>query len=518
MAGSTRSLLALVAAALLVAGLAALIFVIRAGGDPADAATWPITWELRSSDNGVLFQLLQDVAAGRPLDWSFSPQVFVFPELPLSALAFLLTGGSVYGYYGVVAAIQAALLFLALVALAHVLHREAGLGVATLRGAIATVPLLALPLIGTSWILSFHLAPTYYVGMYAALIVAPVLVLARSRAARIGLALALALTAASNPLALLFAAPGTAAALVLLVVRSGRRAAVRPVALVSATLVGALVLRLGFSPLQGTSPFTYVDPAVFAGRLAAIGPYYAFQMRDPAVAVILPFGLALAVACLAAAVVAAVLYVRRRGDVDRRLLAVVMLGAAPLGGLAATLAIMITHYYYLWPVLILPYALVLLALPGRALLPTGIAGAAVLAVIAVATGGLTNPANADDYAVYRSDETRCLDDAVPGRIGYATFSDARRVSLPSATSVRLIQVQPDLEPNTWLTNRAYARTEPGSFFYVNGRGDEPPLDVGRIVQVAGQPDREVGCDADRSVLIYDDPVKLARIAAHYGAG
>ncbi|MEQ1735701.1 MAG: hypothetical protein ABL886_04785, partial [Rhodoglobus sp.] len=99
MGGSTRRTLVVAAIALAVAGLTALVFLIRAGGDPADAATWPITWELRSSDNGPLFQFLQDVVAGRPLDWSFSPQVFVFPELPISAIAFAVTGGSIYGYY-----------------------------------------------------------------------------------------------------------------------------------------------------------------------------------------------------------------------------------------------------------------------------------------------------------------------------------------------------------------------------------------------------------------------------------
>ena len=101
------------------------MFLIRAGGDPADAATWPITWELRSSDNGPLFQFLQDVVAGRPLDWSFSPQVFVFPELPISAIAFAVTGGSIYGYYLVVAMLNNALLFLVLVGLARVLFRDA---------------------------------------------------------------------------------------------------------------------------------------------------------------------------------------------------------------------------------------------------------------------------------------------------------------------------------------------------------------------------------------------------------
>jgi hypothetical protein len=491
------------------------VFLIRAGGDPADAATWPITWELRSSDNGSLFQFLQDAVAGRPLDWRFSPQVYVFPELPLSAIAFAAAGGSVYGYYLVVAALANALLFLALVALVRVLFPADRPGASVLRAALATVPLLALPLIGTSWILSFHLAPTYYLGMYAALIVAPVVVLARSRGARIALAIALALTAASNPLALLFAAPGTAAALVLLVVRRGWRSAARPAALIGGLLLGALVLRLAMTPLQGTSPFTYVDPQVFAGRLSAIGPYYAYQMRDAAAGAIIPLGIALAVICLAAAVVAAVLWLRRRAEPDRRLLAVVMLGTIPLGGLGATYLMMITHYYYFWPVLILPYVLVLLAVPRVAAAPGAVAGGAALLIIALVTGLTANPGTADRYFGFRSAETRCLDQAVPGRLGYATFSDARRLSLTSATGMRLIQIVADGTPSNWLANTATPRTETGTFFYVNGYGDEVQIDEPGLVSRFGPPDREVSCSDAQRVLIYEDPAKLARIADYY---
>lgn len=515
MAGSTRSTVALVAAAVLVAGLTTVIVLVRAGGDPADAATWPITWELRSSDNGVLFQFMQDVVAGRPLDWSFSPQVFVFPELPISALAFALSGGSIAVFYVVVAALQNVLLLLALVALARVLFPDHGAAAAVLRGSIALLPLLVFPLIGTSWILSFHLAPTYYIGMYLALLAAPVVVLARHRPARIVLGVALAVTAASNPLALLFAAPGTAAALLLLVIRRGWRRAREPVVTVGGLLVLALLLRLLFTPLQGTSPFTYVDAEVFAGRLAAIGPYYAFQARDPAAAFILGGGVVLAVGCLAGAVLAAARYLRGGPHPDRRLLAVVMLGMIPLGGLAATYLMMITHYYYFWPVLILPWVLALLAVPRFAHAPAVVAGAGALLVVAVSTGLPSQLTQVDRYLTFRTDETVCLDESVPGATGYATFSDARRLSLPSHTGVRLIQLTTDLDPNTWLTNRAYARTEPGSFFYVNGSGDELELDTGRLADLFGEPDREIGCSGTQRILVYDDPAKLERIATHY---
>lgn len=506
---------AIAGATALVAALTAVVFLIRAGGDPADPATWPITWELRSSDNGTLFQFMQDAVAGRPLDWRFSPQVYVFPELPLSAIAFAVSGGSVHVYYLVVAVLANALLFLTLVALARSLFPAAGVAGSVLRAALASVPLLALPLIGTSWILSFHLAPTYYLGMYAALILSPVVVLARSRGARVALAVALALTGASNPLALLFAAPGTAIALLLLVIRRGARVATRPAVLVGGLLLGALLLRLVMLPLQGTSPFTYVDPQVFARRLAAIVPYYAFQARDPATGVILVFGACLAVACLVGAVVAAVLWLRRGADPDRRLLAVVMLGLVPLGGLGATLAMMITHYYYFWPVLILPYVLVLLAIP-RPVVPTALSvGGVALTVIAIATGMTVNLGAADRYFGYRNAETACVDAAVPGGLGYATFSDARRLSLPSRTGFRLIQIESDGTPSNWLTNVAASAVEAGTFFYVNGYGDERQLDEAGLAARFGAPDREVACSDAQRVLIYDDPAKTALISEFY---
>jgi len=501
-------------AAALVAALTTAVFLIRAGGDPADAATWPITWELRSSDNGSLFQFLQDAVAGRPLDWRFSPQVYVFPELPLSALAFAVAGGSVYGYYLVVAASANALMFLAILALARVLFPADRPVQSVLRAGIATLPLLALPLIGTSWIFSFHLAPTYYLGMYAALIVSPVVVLARTRGVRIALAGALALTAASNPLALLFAAPGTAIALVLLVIRRGSRAALRPVALVGGMLAVTLVLRVLMTPLQGTSPFTYVDAGVFARRLAAIGPYYGYQMRDAAAGLLIPLGIALAILCLVVAGLAAGVWLRARTP-DPRLLAVVLLGTVPLGGLAATYLMMITHYYYFWPVLVLPFVLVLLAVP-RVALPSVLAGgAAGLLAIAIVTGLTTNLATASRFFGYRGDEMACIDAAVPGQTGYATFSDARRLSLTSRTGVRLIQVVADGTPSNWLANTATPRTVTGTFFYVNGYGDERELDEQGMRDRFGPPDREVGCSDRQRILIYDDPEKIALITRFY---
>lgn len=513
-----RAALVVVAAAAGVAALTALVFLVRAGGHPDDAATWPIQWELRSSDNGVLFQFLQDVVAGRPLDWTFSPQVFVFPELPLSALAFVLGAGDVYAYYLLVAALHGAGMFLAILALVRVLFPTQPRGVGVLRALVASTPLVVLPLVGTSWILSFPLAPSYYAGEYAALLLAPVLLLARTRAARGATAAFLALTIAANPLTLLFAGAGGGAALLVGFGRSGVRPTLRPLAWVGATLAGAALARLALSPLQGTSPLSYIDLERFRGRWEALWPYYSFQARDPAAAVILGTGAVLAIVCLVVAVIAAVVVFRRRETADRRLLAVVYLGVVPLGGLLATFVALITHYYYFWPVLVLPFVLVLLAVPRRIVAETALVAAGVVVVVGVVAGATTNLPAADRYFGYRNAETRCLDDALDGRpaLGYATFSDARRLSLTSRSPFRLIAVLPDGEPNTWMANRATARTEAGTFFYVNGRGDEVALDTDVLRERFGEPDAVAECSETQHVWLYEEPAKLDRIADFYG--
>jgi hypothetical protein len=497
--------------------LAALVFLIRAGGAPDDPATWPIQWELRSSDNGVLFQFWQDVATGRPLDWSFSPQVFVVPELPVSGVAFLATGGDVYLYYLVVAALHAAGMVLALLALTRVLFRGEPLGIGIARTAVAAAPLFLLPLVGTSWLLSFPLAPSYYAGEYAAILLAPVLVLARTRAVRIAVAVLLALTIASNPLTLLFVGPAAFAALLAAGARSGIRALRGPGLFALGTLAVAVVARLVMSPLQGTSPLSYVDLERFRGRLEGLWPYLSYQARDPAAGVLLTTGAVLAVGCAAVAVAALVATFRRGSLADARLPLVVYLGAVPLGGLVATFLALITHQYYLWPVLILPFTLVLLAVPRAALRPAVVAAAAVV-VVALATGGVGNLPHVDRYLGYRTAETRCLDDAVAGEVGYATFSDARRLGLPSATGIRLIAIEPSGEPNAWMANQATARTEIGTFFYVNGRGDELALDRDLLRQRFGEPTEIVACDDDREIWRYADGDARDRIAAFYGVG
>jgi hypothetical protein len=191
---------------------------------------------------------------------------------------------------------------------------------------------------------------------------------------------------------------------------------------------------------------------------------------------------------------------------ESRAYVTVFLGVVPVGGLAATFAALITHYYYFWPVLVLPFVLLLFAVPPRAVHRALAAGAVAIVAVAVATGGVPNLAGTR-YFGYRTAETRCLDAVVPGQVGYATFSDARRVGLPSATGIRLVPVTAELEPNTWLTNRAYFRDAHPTFLYVNEHGDERALDGDAIRARFGDPARTASCGDGRRVLIYDSALR-----------
>lgn len=508
--------LALLAATLVAGVLTALVFLVRAGsGGPSN---WPVGWELRSSDNGVLFQLLQDVAAGRTLDWSFSPQVYVFPELPVSALAYVLASGDIYVYYLLVAAINNALLFAALLLVVRVLFRSSTLTQQLLRAGLAFTPLLVLPLVGTSWLFQYHLAPTYYFGMYLLLVAAPAVFLVRSRAARAGLAVAIALTAASNPLALVFAFPAFVCVLAAIAVREGWRSLRRLALLSGVILFAALVVRVvAFAPLQGTSPLSYIDLDVFAARVEALGPYFEYLVSDASARVVLVLGIAAALVALAGAFVAATLYVRRRGD-DQRLLALMWFGLVPISGLAGTILLLITHYLYLWPTLVLPLVLVLGAVPSRSLRWLApVAGVFVL-VVGLAAGGTTSLAHLDRYFGHRSAETVCLDEQLPrgSEIGYATFSDARRLALTSTRGVRLIPLKSDGEQAGWLANLDYLRADTGRFFYVNDHGDESAIDRVWITDHFGEPQEIRSCAAGQELWIYSDDAALDRIGDHFG--
>ncbi|WP_375383863.1 hypothetical protein [uncultured Microbacterium sp.] len=491
---------------------------MRASGDAATA--WPLSWELQNSDNGVLFQYVHDMMTGRSLDWSFSPQVYVFPEVPISIIAYALAGGGVQAYFVFVAAINNAVLFLGVSLLVRLIYPAEGHSSWLSRAAIASFPLLLLPLLGTSWLQSYHLAPTYYFGMYLLVLAAPSFYLVRTTRSRVLLGAAIVLTAASNPLALVFCVPPLALVLVLRGVKNGFRSTWRPAAMSAALLIAALAVRVVFfSRLQGTSPLDYIDYEGFLLRLRDLGPHFALMAADETTRNVLILGALCAVACLVFAIVGSVRYLRadRAAIPSDRTLVGLYFGLVPLAGLAGTAILLITHYLYAWLVLIAPLVFALLAVP-RAWVPRLVpVGAATLAVAALMTGAVPNLASSGAYFAARSSETQCLDAKLPAgvEVGYSTFSDARRLSLTSERPFRLIQITADAQPSYWLTNRTYAKTEGGQFFYVNEQGDEPAIDTALVTSLFGAADSGFSCGSGQSVLVYSEPDKLAAIKKYY---
>jgi hypothetical protein len=528
--GRGARVLALLGCAVAVAALTALVFLVRAG-DVGDG-NWPANWDLRISDNGVLFQVAADVFSGHSLDWSFSPQVYVFPEIPISLAAYALAGGSVQLYYLVVAALNNALLFLGLFAVIRYLFPADALRARLARAGIAVSPLLVLPLFGATPLYAFHLAPTYYFGMYLLIVTAPALYLARSSEVRLAVALGLALTGASNPLAFIFTVPALACVAVIRGRADGWRA-VRP----AAAWTGAVVVAAGavrvlfFHRLQGGSPFAYVDSGLMARRIEAVHVFLHGLMKHRMTGIVTVVGALLAAAGVAVAVADARRYRRHAaarpapgGDgaadvTGARLLTRAYYGLVPLTGIVATVPLLITNYLYLWPVLVAPLVLALIAVPRRAVGPLLAAGVATFVAVGLATGASGTVAQASSrYFDYRSDETRCLDAGLPAgvTVGYATFSDARRLSLTSARPFRLIQLTDRGQPALWLTNRAYVTSDVGRFFYFNDSGDETVIDSNFVVTTFGRPDGQLTCGMGKTVWLYDDPAKLAAIAHFYG--
>ena len=514
--GMARRLLGIALATILIAALTALVFLVRAG-DPS-GTNWPIHFELRSSDNGVLFQFAQDVFRGRNLDWSFSPQVFVFPEIPISLVAYLIAGGTVQADFLVVATINNALLFLGLYAVLCQFYPLESLSRRLLRAGIATTPLLLLPLLGTQWLFEYQLAPTYYFGMYLMIVVAPILFLPSRRWVRVAVGIGIALIAASNPLALVFTVPALVCVLVVRGVAGGWRTLLRPIALAGGSIVLAFLVRaLLFGRLQGASPFAYVSTTIFSGRVQVLDGYLRGLLDDPIAAVVLVVGTVLTIAGLALAVAFAVRVLGRRVPNGALPAVALYYALVPVTGLAASIVLLITDYLYLWPVLVLPLVLVLLPLPATWIPWSAIVAAGSLLVAGSVTGGAVNLGHVSTYFAYRSAETRCLDAKLPRgmTVGYATFSDARRIELTSTRGILLIQLKSSAVRAYWLTNRDYARDNVGRFFYINEHGDEPAIDVTYLERRFGTPDASFSCGPGQTVLIYTQANKLAAIKARY---
>jgi hypothetical protein len=515
--GQLERLGVVVAAAVGVAAVTAAVFLIRAGG--AQSGNWPITWELGSSDNSVLFQFAQDVFRGHPLDWTFSPQVFVFPEIPISLLAYLIAGGGVQLYFVIVAMINVVVLFIVLFAVIRLIYTTESFGTRLARALVASSPLVLLPLVGNIQLFEFQLAPTYYFGMYLALIAWPLLYLTQRLVPLVLIGLGLALTVASNPLTLVFALPAVVLVGLVCWIRLGVRSIARPAIVTAAVLaVAGSVLILFFSGLQAASPLSYIDASQLQSRLQSLSENLTTADQAGFSIVLVVVGFAVAVVLFVRSVVSAIRVIRRRQPLDRRRWVLLYLGLFPIVGLLAALALFILKWLYVWPILVEPLCIAPLMLRAPRMRPIGIATAGALVVSLVVAFVVIAPASPARYLAYQDQETKCLNRLLPAGmdVGYSSYFDARRLELTSSRPLLLIQLDyVGHGPYEWLTNRDYGSMNRGRFFFVDSTSGQPTVTRQEITSVVGEPDRDAVCPDGSEILIYTNTAKLAKIAAKY---
>jgi hypothetical protein len=485
----------------LVIGLTLAVFLARAGAPFAQ--NWPASYHLTSSDNSILFQFVHDLLTGMTMDWSFSPQVYVFPEIPISLVAYLLAGGNLAWYFVAVALINNALLFAAIWWLTALLF-GGSLPQQLLRAFIAASPLILFPLLNTHWMYLFHLAPTYYFGMYLFGLLLPAALLSPKLWARILVLAGWMLAGAVSPLVTAMTLPGIAIVFVVTFIRHKWSAALwQPMAAVGIALVGVGLLRvMVFEKMAAATPLSYIGDNYAISRIVQVYDNFngGFQRGYD------PILYAISLASTAFTLVLLVVFVRRMftrkhtGTDLARLQAGIYLTAFPvMGGIAMT-AIFAIDFYYLWPMFVGSVVLSLLLLPEVIsfrervvrVVAVCLAGAMALgAGIVIVQGDYSD----NRYFGYRSALTKCLDQFVPGQVGSATFSDARSSALPSYSGVELIAVNTQLGPSFWLANRAQSREHTGTFVLINPQTTENPITTDAVTAKLGKPVAIYPCGA-----------------------
>lgn len=501
--------------------LTSIVFLNRAGS--SFEQNWPAKWELSNSDNGVLFQFSKDVFTGQKLEWGFSPQVYVFPEIPISLAAYALSFGDVYVYFIMVAIINNCLLFLALHALSRIAFRVRSSSKHLQLGFLAGTPLLILPLLSSNTVFSYHLAPTYYFGAYLLTLLLPLVFWAKRRWVRTLVGTAYILTAASNPLLLVFSMPALAITLLVTFLKSGFRPVIKSGAIVATLVAASMALRkILFSGLVGTSAGNYISIDLFAKRLNGMHLLIRDGFNNYYDKYLLYAGILLLILSCAAVIYYARMYSLQKSSISMKsdqpsYQTLLYLSALPIVTALVLYNMTIINGLYIWIIMLVPFLAAPFYLTPKLL--SKVAPIALLTLLALLAlpSSLARYSKTENYFAYQPPVAQCLDKNLPSNLmtGYSTFSDARKNSLVSKRQVRLVPILPATNPNNWLTNARYISDNNGSFFVINNKGDEPALLPGVIQAEFGQPDQVFTCETAVTVYLYNKQSAIEEIDAFY---
>lgn len=492
-----------------------LVFLDRAGSSPIN--NWPTNWDISVSDNSVLYQFSQDVFDFRHLNWGFSPQVYIFPEIPISLTAYLLSFANIYRYFIIVAVINNCLLFLVIYGLIGIIYRRSRFNDKLGGAFLASTPLFLLPLLGSNPLFSYHLAPTYYFGSYLLILSTPLIFFLKRKRNRWLFAIFYCLTAASNPLLLVFSVPGLLLVLTTIYLKKGLKDITRPsIKIAFLVLISLLIRKLFFTSLIGTSAGNYISFSLFYKRLVKLKLFYNYGFNNKLDHLILAACVIGLIFCCFYAIRVIRQYIITK-DTSFSSLSLIFINFTPLTTLICLYCLMVINNLYLWPIIVLPLIIILIDLPRRLVRATLILSLVILVCILLAPSSIHRILNSTGYFHYKTPIASCIDSKLPAKqtIGYATLSDARETELSSSRNLLIIQLLPLLNANTWLTNRDYIKDYTGSFFIINNQGNEPPINPNAVTDNFGVPDKIIKCDKNVNILLYTNRTSLVKIHSFY---
>lgn len=515
----TIKLLCLAIFVIFIGTATALIFISRAGEPMAN--NWPVSWDLINSDNGVLYQLSDDIFSGKKLDWSFSPQVYIFPEIPISLLSYGLAGGNVYAYFILVAILNNIIFFISIFLLLRFIYSSKSFKQNLLHSVLSTLPLVILPLITSNTLFAYHLAPTYYFGSYLLILAMPYILFGNNKLKKSILATIFAFTAASNPLLLAFCLPATILVFIIMYFKIGFKHLIKPATYLLVTLLASIAIRFVlFSNLVGTSPENYLSIALFEKHLRGI--VLLLQSVDVGKRNIFTFSIGFA-SLLVSAVMGLFYsrkYLKAKGSQNEvRYASLTYINFVPISAFVGLYLTTSINTLYLWPIIVMPIIFVLMSIESTKLIkPVLFIQLAILVVLLARPSNIVKMKNLNStYFNYRSEITKCLDQNLPEnhKIGYATFSDSRPITITSKRNITLVPILSHANPSNWLSNKRYSSDSPGSFFVINLAGDETPILKTAVEAKFGPADSSFNCSKDIEVFLYNDQSDLLKIKMYY---
>ncbi|HEU5222114.1 MAG TPA: hypothetical protein VFU07_00330 [Candidatus Lumbricidophila sp.] len=488
------------------AGLTVLTFLAMAG-HPNDWARWPTTFELHYVDNPFLWLIARDVVEGQPVEFWSSGQDFLFPAFLISLASYLITSGDIHWYYVVVAALNNAALFTLIFAIARHVDRASGFWRQLTLTFAASLPLLVGTFSGASLVFVLHLAPNYNFDLDVGILLAALILLARTTASRVTFSVLFVFVAASNLLTILFTVPVAVIVLALKYFRSGvaavHRSGIWFVATVAAALgLNAVLFRLPHPDLpfsiRSNQTKSYVDFGSVGERMNTVVAQFQTAAAGNLIMIF-------ATMCVVTSLIAAIVAIRRyfrdasAGDVQ---LGRVFLLLFPVVGAAAAYAVTLLYDWYLWPLIVGSQVVCLLLLiPRRARLAVAAIGTAGVLVFTLGGGNLAR--SADTYFAVRAPGVACVDDHVASdSVIYAKNFNGKIVASQTTKHIRVIQLYRGWTVAEWLNNVAEASEYHGEIHEILLDTPGPGADADAADYMAdaraafGEPDEKITCAAD----------------------